>query len=67
MKFYRQFDPSVDQFIYERYFKDKNSPGFFIECGAFDGETAIGLNVFKTLAINTSRPFVFATAGIGML
>jgi FkbM family methyltransferase len=38
MKFYGQFSPPVDQVLYERYFKNLNGPGFFVECGAFDGQ-----------------------------
>lgn len=37
MKFYGQFDPPVDRFIFERYFPDKGISGVFVECGAFDG------------------------------
>jgi len=37
LKFYGQFTPSVDQFIFERYFRDTNIKGVFVECGAFDG------------------------------
>jgi len=29
----------VDQFIFERYFRDTNIKGVFVECGAFDGLT----------------------------
>lgn len=36
MKFYGQWIPPVDKFIYERYFLEKRG-GFFIEAGAFDG------------------------------
>lgn len=36
-KFYGQFTPPVDQFIFERYFPDTNIKGVFVECGAFDG------------------------------
>jgi FkbM family methyltransferase len=36
-KFYGQFTPPVDQFIFERYFPDVNIKGIFVECGAFDG------------------------------
>jgi len=36
-KFYGQFNPPVDQFIFERYFPDPNIKGVFVECGAFDG------------------------------
>jgi FkbM family methyltransferase len=38
LKFYGQFDPSVDKVIYERYFSNKLN-GISIECGAFDGLT----------------------------
>ncbi len=37
MKFYGQFDPPVDRFIFERYFPDTQIRGTFVECGAFDG------------------------------
>lgn len=36
-KFYGQFTPPVDQFIFERYFRDIGIKGVFVECGAFDG------------------------------
>ena len=36
MTFHGQWNPPVDQVLYENYFRDKRS-GFFIECGAFDG------------------------------
>ena len=36
MKFYGQWDPPVDKFLWERYFKD-HPKGIFLECGAFDG------------------------------
>lgn len=35
--FYGQFDPPIDKVIYERYFKYRQKPGVFIECGAGDG------------------------------
>jgi hypothetical protein len=38
-RFYGQFDPPVDRFLFERYFAGSKRPGVFIECGAFDGET----------------------------
>ena len=38
LKFYGQFNPSVDKVIYERYFSNKLN-GISIECGAFDGLT----------------------------
>lgn len=36
-KFYGQFNPPVDKFIFERYFDDVNFKGTCIECGAYDG------------------------------
>lgn len=49
MRFYGQFKPPVDEFIYERYFK--NAPcvgkGFFMECGAFDGLTDSSCKFFE--------------------
>ncbi|RDI58561.1 FkbM family methyltransferase [Microvirga subterranea] len=39
MRFYGQFSPPVDQFIFERYFRERGRPGTYIECGAFDGIT----------------------------
>ncbi|WP_413294137.1 FkbM family methyltransferase [Bdellovibrio sp. HCB185ZH] len=39
MKYYGQFEPPTDRFIYDRYFKYYQEPGTFIECGAFDGIT----------------------------
>lgn len=36
MRFYGQWDPPVDKFIYENYFKNKEN-GICIECGALDG------------------------------
>ena len=36
MKFYGQFNPPVDQVLYEKYFQNKRN-GLFIECGAYDG------------------------------
>ena len=49
MKFYGQFDPPVDKFIYETFFKDYplNNKGFFIECGAFDGQTESSCKFFE--------------------
>lgn len=36
MRFYGQWDPPVDKFLYDNYFKDKKG-GTCIECGALDG------------------------------
>lgn len=46
-KFYGQFDPPVDQFIFERYFPDTNIEGVFVECGAFDGLTECSCKFFE--------------------
>lgn len=37
MKFYGQFNPPLDQVLYERYFKDFSGKGVCLECGAVDG------------------------------
>ena len=37
VRFYGQFDPPVDQYLFETFFAGKSDPGFFVECGAFDG------------------------------
>ena len=47
MKFYGQFEPPVDQFIYERYFIGRKTRGVLIECGAFDGITECSGNFFE--------------------
>lgn len=49
MKFYGQFSVPVDEFIYERYFKNdkRENAGFFIECGAFDGLTECSCKFFE--------------------
>jgi FkbM family methyltransferase len=46
-RFYGQFDPPVDQFIFERYFPDKDIKGTFVECGAFDGLTECSCKYFE--------------------
>ena len=46
-KFYGQFTPPVDQFIFERYFPDINIKGVFVECGAFDGLTENSCKFFE--------------------
>jgi FkbM family methyltransferase len=46
-KFYGQFHPSVDQFIFERYFPDTNIKGTFVECGAYDGLTECSCKFFE--------------------
>src|SRR5262245_56341760 len=46
MRFYGQFEPPQDQIIYESYFAD-SEPGFFLECGAFDGMTESSCFVFE--------------------
>ncbi|MPR11573.1 FkbM family methyltransferase [Microvirga tunisiensis] len=47
MKFYGQFDPPVDRFIFERYFPDLGTQGVFVECGAFDGQTECSCRFFE--------------------
>lgn len=37
LRFYGQFAPQVDAFIYHRYFRSLDIRGVFVECGAFDG------------------------------
>ena len=37
-KFYGQFEPPVDKFLFERYFQGRAMQGVVIECGAFDGQ-----------------------------
>jgi FkbM family methyltransferase len=46
-KFYGQFEPPVDRFIYERYFRDEGIKGVFVECGAFDGLTENSCRFFE--------------------
>jgi FkbM family methyltransferase len=46
-KFYGQFLPQVDKFIYERYFFQKGISGFFIECGACGGEVESSCKFFE--------------------
>ena len=46
-RFYGQFDPPVDRFLFERYFAGSKRPGVFIECGAFDGETESSCKFFE--------------------
>jgi len=47
MKFYGQFDPPVDRFLFERYFPDRGISGIFVECGAFDGLTECSCKFFE--------------------
>jgi FkbM family methyltransferase len=46
MRFYGQFQPPVDQFLLERYFKDKKD-GIALECGAFDGQLESSCKFFE--------------------
>lgn len=46
-KFYGQFEPQVDRYIYERYFRDCGIKGVFVECGAFDGLTENSCKFFE--------------------
>jgi FkbM family methyltransferase len=47
MRFYGQFDPPVDEFIFRRYFPDTSIRGTFVECGAFDGELECSCRFFE--------------------
>jgi FkbM family methyltransferase len=47
MRFYGQFNPPVDRVLYERYFANRSKPGFFIECGAFDGALESSCKFFE--------------------
>jgi FkbM family methyltransferase len=47
MHFYGQFDPPVDQFIFERYSPDPAIRGVFVECGAFDGVLECSCKFFE--------------------
>lgn len=46
-KFYGQFHPPSDKLIYERYFSNYERPGYFVECGAFDGELESNCRVLE--------------------
>jgi FkbM family methyltransferase len=47
LRFYGQFDPPLDRVLYERYFADREEPGVFVECGAFDGVTSATCKFFE--------------------
>jgi FkbM family methyltransferase len=61
MTFYGQFHPPVDQFLFERYFKNKKD-GISLECGAFDGQLESSCKFFeesmnwKAINIEVSPP-----------
>lgn len=46
-KYYGQFDPPVDKFIFQRYFPNKDIKGTSVECGAFDGLTECSCKFFE--------------------
>ena len=46
-RFYGQFDPPLDQVLFERYFSHRPQSGVFVECGAFDGETECTCKFFE--------------------
>ena len=46
-KFYGQFSPPVDKFIFERYFPSTGIKGVFVECGAFDGQLECSCKFFE--------------------
>jgi FkbM family methyltransferase len=47
LRFYGQFAPPVDRFIFSRYFPDKNIAGVCVESGAFDGVTESSCKFFE--------------------
>jgi len=47
MKFYGQFNPPLDQSLYERYFKDFSGKGVCLECGAVDGVNISSTKFFE--------------------
>ena len=47
MKFYGQFNPPLDQLLYERYFKDFSGKGVCLECGAVDGVNISSTKFFE--------------------
>ena len=53
MKYYGQYDPPDDKILYEKYFmnyakrSEDSLEGFFIECGAFDGQTECCCKFFE--------------------
>lgn len=47
LKFYGQFNPKVDEFIYKRYFNNLNIKGVCVECGALDGLTDSSCKFFE--------------------
>jgi FkbM family methyltransferase len=46
-RFYGQFDPPLDQVLYERFFRGRRKPGIFVESGAFDGLTECTCKFFE--------------------
>lgn len=46
-RFYGQFDPPLDKVLFEQYFSERTQPGFYIECGAFDGITESSCKFFE--------------------
>jgi hypothetical protein len=47
LKFYGQFDPPVDSFIFRHYFPDTGFKGVFVECGSYDGLTECSCKFFE--------------------
>ncbi|MFK7738088.1 MAG: FkbM family methyltransferase [Pirellulaceae bacterium] len=46
-RFYGQFHPPSDKVIFERYFSNYGRPGYFVECGAYDGEVDSNCRVLE--------------------
>ena len=47
LKFYGQFTPKVDEFIYKRYFNSLDISGVCVECGVLDGLTDSSCKFFE--------------------
>jgi FkbM family methyltransferase len=47
LRFYGQFGPPVDCFIFDRYFPDRSIRGICVESGAFDGVTESSCKFFE--------------------
>lgn len=46
-RYYGQFHPPVDYVLYDKYFKNRKTPGVCVECGAFDGVTESSCKFFE--------------------
>lgn len=46
-RFYGQYFPQLDEFIFKRYFPDINIQGVFVECGANNGQAGSNCKFFE--------------------